>query len=470
VPKRIGDAIGVSEVRLQQLGVFNAFVDFDSRLYVDPFLLARAAEPELRTAYPRFQRHFASVLRLLSGSKERGDRLYRRAVEMLTFRESPLIRLGYGRSGRPGSGIGVGLAQRLTRTASEIQAAGISDPVIFELVGLIEDDIGADRISDMTISIVLPDLLAYSQRLARELGTATTDVSLNDVRYRIPRSRETGAGVALVPQSLLRDLPVAEDWSDVDSVAGHNAALRQRVNQIIGETWRAARRVPKFLLRQTLLENPDLFRELIRQYTAKDAAPYDFATDPAGETSWHETALSFARANPLALELKRKTKPELMAVVRQICHHFKKLVEVNGLDIHLYDGDGKPRHERYAQRLFYGVADAYCEANDIDISPEANAGSGPVDFKFSRGSKGKINVEVKLSTNSKLASGYSKQLPRYNVADNAADSIYLIVQIAESTRSIERVQKLQLEARKLDQRAPEVIVVDGRLKPSASKL
>ena len=47
--------------------------------------------------------------------------------------------------------------------------------------------------------------------------------------------------------------------------------------------------------------------------------------------------------------------------------------------------DQNPRHERFAQLLFYAIAAAYCEANDIDVSPESDAGAGPVDFKLSSG-------------------------------------------------------------------------------------
>lgn len=65
----------------------------------------------------------------------------------------------------------------------------------------------------------------------------------------------------------------------------------------------------------------------------------------------------------------------------------------------MYDSTGKSKHESAAQLLFYGVADSYCAANNIDLSPESNAGRGPVDFKLSRGSTDKVIVEVKLTSN-----------------------------------------------------------------------
>lgn len=40
-----------------------------------------------------------------------------------------------------------------------------------------------------------------------------------------------------------------------------------------------------------------------------------------------------------------------------------------------------------AQLLFYGVADPYCDANNVDITKEGNNDLGLVDFRLSRGSR-----------------------------------------------------------------------------------
>lgn len=89
------------------------------------------------------------------------------ARDKLIFPELQAISLGNSTDGNPGKGIGKGLATKIANTAWQITRAGVNDPAIFELVGLIEDKIGADRISDMTIRIILPDLLAYSERIAK---------------------------------------------------------------------------------------------------------------------------------------------------------------------------------------------------------------------------------------------------------------------------------------------------------------
>lgn len=47
----------------------------------------------------------------------------------------------------------------------------------------------------------------------------------------------------------------------------------------------------------------------------------------------------------------------------------------------------------------------YFQTNNIDVSPEANIGRGPIDFKLSRGVNERILIEVKLACNPKLQQG-----------------------------------------------------------------
>ena len=123
------------------------------------------------------------------------------------------------------------------------------------------------------------------------------------------------------------------------------------------------------------------------------------------------------------------TIADLRTVLDLILKRFKKNVEENRLYEFLYRDNGKPKNELFAQRLFYAVADAYCEANDVDLSREPNAGNGPVDFKLSKGYTARILVEVKKSSNSDLLNRFEKQLPAYEKSEATFESIYLIVRV-----------------------------------------
>ena len=91
--------------------------------------------------------------------------------------------------------------------------------------------------------------------------------------------------------------------------------------------------------------------------------------------------------------------------------------------------NGKRRNEKSVRLIFYAIADSYCKANDIDISPEADTGTGEIDFKFSTGYKSRVLVEVKLSDNPKLLAGYDKQLEIYKDSEQTSKGVYVVVDI-----------------------------------------
>src|ERR1044072_2977524 len=153
MPQRISDVLGVTHEALEAEGAFNAFVDIDSQLYLDPHLLESTSIPEFSASYKKFRKYFEEIIRLLDTSSKKGDQFWRATLRRLQFKEVPHIGLGYSTKGTGGSAIGKGLAADLMETARELVEAGIKDPIIFELVGLLQEGIGADRVSDMTIRI-----------------------------------------------------------------------------------------------------------------------------------------------------------------------------------------------------------------------------------------------------------------------------------------------------------------------------
>jgi len=472
LPTRISTILGVSTAKLEKLGAFDGFVDIDSRFHVDPHLLAASATPELKDARSHFEKHFRQIQKLLNHSKKAGDPFWREAQSRLIFPETKETGLGYSKNDTGGSGIGPDLAARLTALAKQILDAGIDDIEIFELMGLFQENVGADRISDMTVSILLPQLLRFSERVAKTLKVPTVSMQYDGTSFDVPKNTRTRKGLILVPRDVLKTLPVAEDWSDIDRVSSHNASLRRRVNPIIGATWKRAtgRSVPKSTLRNTLLKNVELFEELLAKYRGKPKSSYDFVNDPDVQIVWHEITRTLAAAAPFDFTINTPLDPdEIKKVVGAICANFKRLVEDNRLSRLLHSDNGKPRREKAAQLAFFGLADAYCQANDLDVSPEADGGAGPVDFKLSVGYQYRSTVEVKLSTNKDLVKGFEVQLPGYDKAERAFHSTYLVVQMGSNDERIKNLRKGREAALKKQSRVPDLVVVDGRLQKSASK-
>ena len=220
-----------------------------------------------------------------------------------------------------------------------------------------------------------------------------------------------------------------------------------------------------------MFAKPQNLEDLVTVYRQAAARGYDFEKDADGLLSWDFIGRSAAAASPIEIPIRKPTTiTDLRAVVDLIITQFKKNVEENRLYEFLYKEDGKPKHEVFAQRLFYAVADAYCEANNVDLSREPNAGNGPVDFKLSVGYKGRVLVEVKKSNNSDLAHGFEKQLPEYEKSEATDVSVYLIVRVTEGDSLIKSV--LALKKKQLDEgkKVPEILIVDARKNKSASRI
>ena len=341
-------------------------------------------------------------------------------------------------------------------------------------MGLFEENIGADRIGDMIANIIMPNLLAYSDRVFREIGVCVDIPYLVDEKeYYLPTNPYNQAHIILVPIDVLNDLPLAHSHEGIEQVTAFNEELRNDLNGIIGDIW-DKKRTPKSVYKRAILNNPHLLAKLIEVYRNMSPSAYDFDLDPNGQHLWYEHTKQAVRKNPLELVLGPHPESEdVFDVVIKICQKFKKLVEYNGLHTLLYKDRAcqEPKHEEAAQKVFYGVASSYCEANNLDLSPEINSGRGPVDFKVSRGFDSRILVEIKLSSNKKLVHGFSTQLEEYAKAEQPKHLIYLVIDVGGySKQRWEEFRNVIADAKFSDKPVPTLIHVDSKRKPPASKV
>jgi hypothetical protein len=458
--KRLSTILKVKAKDLEQKGVFNAFIDLDSKLHVDPSLLVKSKLPEFKGSYKKFANYFIDLIKIINSSSAVGDSFWNAALKRLTFKEHNSVSLGYSENSARGSGIGKRLAKNILTTANAIIKAGVKDPEIFELIGIFEEDIGADRISDMSIRILENEFKIFTQRVSKELKIKTSKKE----GFQLPINPKTKKSILFVPVELLRDLPIATSWSDIDYVSKYNDTLRASLNQDIGSSWKAVtKNMKKHEIKDFIISQPEVLKDLIRQYREKPRSSYNFKEDPAGEVVWASLSQQAERF-PIDLKEFKKTKlscNELIKLVTIMCVQFGKLLESNGWNEFLYL-HGKLRNERFPQKLFYGVADVYCEANDLDLTRESNAGIGALDFKVSKG-KQKVSVEIKYSKNQNLINGFEVQLPAYVKSESACAGIYLVIQVAENDKKLKMLEKLK------GKHLPHLMIVDGRIKPSASK-
>jgi hypothetical protein len=272
----------------------------------------------------------------------------------------------------------------------------------------------------------------------------------------------------------VRDLPVASDWASVAAAARETEELRERVSTQIGEIWAARTRREKENIRETILQNRVAFETMLELMRGAIGEPYNVHEDHLGEIYPADLRRHIARNAPLDLSAfgaRELDTSDVTLVVRAIIEQFQLLIERNGMWELLYDDDRvTPRRERAAQRFFFALAIAYCEANDLDISPESDAGCGPVDFKVSRGAAAKVIVEVKKSTNNSLVAGYAEQLGAYEGAERPAESHYIVLDVGRFSPQKHRTL-MDLRDRTMQEqgRAPMLWFIDAVPQASASR-
>ena len=470
MPQSLSMLLGVEPSLLSDRDALDPVLDMDTRLFIDPHLLKHTAIAELEASYEKLQKHFLKIGKLLTASEREGDSFWRAADALMKWPEVRGLCIGYSSKGTSGSGIGPELRRRLLLTAQEIIRKGRTDPELFELVGLFEKDFGPDRISDMTANIIREDLKAFTSRIYNELlEHGALELSL-DSASGLPLNPYTGGPVLLVPRSLLRDLPVAFDWSRRDVIAADNDELRSRLNALVGTSWReAVTSFSKVALKEIVVANPELFDDLVKVYSQKEAKPYNFLEDRAGEYLWFPATQAATKEFPLPLpSVDMSSVDAVERLILMICEKFKILVEDNGLSDLFYNSNGSCKNESAMQLVFFGVADAYCNANNIMIARESNSGRGPVDFKFGTHKENSVLAEIKKSTNtSGLKKGVVRQLPQYMKSEGSKRAIYLVIDVGYTRAAIRNLKEVNAAINGV---AVKIVHIDGNPRPSASKL
>lgn len=470
-PATVSTEFGISEKRLVELGVVNVSLNADTQLFIDPMLLRESLHQEVsKVGADAYDERFKTIIKLLKASRKQGDAAWKAAEKLLRFPEISWTCLGYGSSTK-GSGFGRDLVATTLDTASQIVAMGVEDVDLFMVLALFEEGIGPDRISDMTTNIIIRSLLDFTLRASQELGLVLAEHKTKHGSLLAPTNPYSGDPLVFVPRDIVRELPVAADWSDISRVVNENEQLRDRVNQHVGGIWATMTRAEKRRLRDAALQSKEAFEQMLFVLRQVDTTPYDFAKDRNGETFWAGVGQRVNCQYPFDLSRfggRRLDVNDVEAVVNEILLQFRDLIENKGIWKELWTEDAKPRKEKASQRLFFVIAYAYCKANNLDVTPEADSGNGPVDFKVSKGFKGKVVIEIKLSTGN-VVHGYEKQLEVYKKAESTERGVFLLVDVGGMGRKFSDIQQVRNKTLEAGERTSAIWYVDGTQKASASK-
>lgn len=452
----------------------------DSLFFVDPFLIYQSDNELWVDAHDQLTNHFNSAIKLTAASGFKRDSMrWRKAKRMLTFPEPSEVCLGYSEGTTSGSGAGPKDADAMMRNVETAVKNGLDEVQSFEELALFGASVGADTISDIVINILKAKFIHYTQEvcaahkiktyefLVRNARFDTKNIRWLDEKVNLPINPSIAKPVILVPEAFIRDLPRpfidqrefwAYAWDNFNDNLRDDFNFDLSSNVDMAEIIRLAR------------ERPNIVSDYIRNMVKHPKPAYDLPKDNQFLYQWWE------KGNSIAAEYTTpppQTVSDFNAFILSITNEYKNSIEQQGGWVMLNNDDGTPRKERAAQALFRSSLIHYCRANNIDITGEANAGRGPVDFKFSQGWTKRAVVEVKRANNTKFWHGLNIQTPQYMDSEEVDYGIFVVIMQRNADFRDKRETDIIQVAKEVSQRTGKTIdtlIVDARKKESASKI
>ncbi len=457
---------------------FDPILTADTQLFVDPFRVYVEDDDRWAGAHNKLVEFFNGAMKLIAASNfNRGSSRWKKAERQFAFPEPPEFCLGYGESPF-GSGTGAGFGGDMLNGAELAIKAGIEDLAHFEELVLFETGVGPDRIGDIVCNVLKADFVEYTQEVAEHHGIAMDEIPVRHASWDPVNERWVNKrvklpvnpffpqiGVLLVPARFLRPLPTVapgEFWDWAWETSGDQ--LRGDFSYDIGRSVDAA------AIADLARRRPDLANAYLAHLEETGAKPaYDLEIDPGSEYRWYDSALRMAAAVKL---------PEQPDEPKKFCDWVRKLLEDFAHNIGEQDGwmnlwvEDKPRKERYAQALLRTFVVRVCKDSDVDLTAEANAGRGPVDFKFSKGWSKRALAEVKLTNSTQYWHGLEKQTPQYMKSAQIKCGYFISIGFRDADLERERTDRVREAAKAVSIRegfTVTPIFVDARPKESASK-
>jgi hypothetical protein len=468
-PISFSNAFSIEKSILETLGIFNPIINVDTPLFIDPTLLKYSTYDSFnKEAISRINQYLSELLKLVKSSTIQNDACWRQAKRLLAKKEIQGTCLGYGVNSISGRSISNKVQEQILLTCKEIINKGIEDPDLFFLLPLFEEGIGPDTISDITVMIIEEILLDFTESISKKIEVPVTSVVYKGHKRNIiknPIINKKMLPVILMPNDILRDLPMVSSWDEIPEAASFNQTLRQKVNRTLGKLFHAHTKKEKDKERLKIFNDVDSLKLLIEVIKTGKVKPYDMENDPQGLIAWQKLLNTITFEKDISKKSKVESFENLDTFVREIIEQFKFLIEEKGLNKSLWNKK-TPNHERTSQLLFFATAYSYCKAYDIDLNPEMDAGIGYVDFKFSKGFTKRVVVEIKHSYNPNIENGFNIQLSGYKKSEETAFGYYVIVDVGGLGKKLDKVYAaLNHDVKK----KADIFYINARIKPSASK-
>lgn len=457
--------------KFQELGILNPNLTVNSNLFIDPVCLKDSKftifNSDAKLAYEKYYENLYSDFKTYVNLEGKAKELAKATlIKKLESKEVENTCLGYTNSHKGGRGVGPKLAEKMLDNAEIIFSQGIDNSAIFRLVFLLTKDIGPDYISDIATNAILPHIYHFTAEMAPQLDLPLKEYKKYGKILMLPEHPYISAPVLLLPEDILNNLPLDVNLDDAFGGYSPSEEIRLKVGEYIGSIFEQCSKKSERQehLFEYFAKHDDLIEDFLDYIMKRKSSSYDFKNDPKG------VYLEVVLRQLFRFDLFQKSCKIPIEVIDEIINNFKKLIDNNN-DIKrnaLYV-KGLRRPEKCWQAAFHLFISEIMRINKIETEPESQTGSGPVDFKLSNSGE-RVLIELKLSDHKKLMAGLTEQLEKYKECTEPVKAYFICFDVEKDFQSSQRKQAKLIQAKKDLGLDTEIIWIDGRIKPSGSKL
>lgn len=454
--------------KFAELGVLNPNLVQNTNMFIDPVLL-KDSQYEIfsKTAHKKYREYFEKLYENVKTYINLPQKVKKNStntlIRKLKAKGIPGLCLGYSSSGNKDNGIGNKNASKILDRAEELFSLDIDEnPGIFSVVYMLTEKIGPDYISDMTAQIILDEIKEFTQEIAPKLGLPIQNFS----KYKLPKHPYMEESVLLLPEDILNLLPIDVDMKDVYMGYRPNEEIRDKVNEYISDIFKDYHKKKRKDVQNNLTkffkENTNVLNDFVTYAMKRNSSHYDFNNDKYG--------FYFPQKFRKMFDLGEIASVSPLEIVHETIMRFKEKIDNNNdIKRNLLWVNGKPKVEKAWQQAFHLTIFQKLEDADFDVVPEYQTGSGPVDFNLTKGSKCRVFIEIKLSKNDPLK-GLELQLEKYKKCIQNKKAYFICFNLEEDNQKYQKLEvDLKNKAKELNLDT-EIIVIDGRINPSASNL
>ncbi|ALS64752.1 hypothetical protein [Pandoraea apista] len=474
------DFFGVTPTAVEDYGAFNISLLGDLPLFIDPFLLFNSENKDYQILHDEIIKYM-----LFLKKKSSGELPKELVKAWFYFPEVKQNWFGYSKTGNDGRGLGKEFAFSLKRNFISAFADFGNESRTGTHLGkltLIKNGVGKDNISDFTCNLIKGFLAEYTENFAKNhidpkylskfnIGKTSFNYKTESwatKEYTLPKFGNdfvllTPVNILTKDDAWISHNGFVEDFSRVLSTV-ENAVLRKQMeNYFIS----ALPTQPTKTERESAIEKVvQQYPELLDLYVKIQEDSSSDATSTSADKVQAAYTIFVNQIKHLASLLDKtkfyETNTSSYTEGMKRIQFLKDVIEQQD-GYRLFYIDGKPISRESDIQIMFKLT---WFASSYSADAEVNNGRGPADFLVSYGSADKSIIEFKLAKNTQLEKNLKKQAEIYSQASKATHppiKVILFFTQPELTKTTSILQKLKLD------KCPEIVLIDGRGKISASK-